>query len=209
MMAFTGQIMVLFVIIHLLGNTTVYFSSLNAYAAALRAMPLLLWLVRLVLAAALVIHVYLGIVLTLENRKAKSGPYAVSNHISATFAGRNMIWTGALIVAFLIYHLLHFTIQIISPEFAALRHPDAFGRPDVFMMVVRGFQRGGTALLYVFFMTTLLLHLTHGIQSSFQSWGLNNDRSFPVITRGGQIAATILFLGYASMPIVIVMGIVK
>jgi succinate dehydrogenase / fumarate reductase cytochrome b subunit len=209
MMAFTGQIMVLFVIIHLLGNTTVYFNNLNAYAAALRAMPLLLWLVRLVMAVALVIHVYLGIVLTLENRKAKSGSYAVSNHISATFAGRNMIWTGALIVAFLIYHLLHFTLQIISPEFAALGHPDTLGRPDVFMMVVRGFQQGGTALLYVFFMATLLLHLTHGIQSSFQSWGLNNERSFPVITRGGQIAATILFLGYASMPIVILAGILK
>ncbi len=209
MMAFTGQIMLLFVIIHLLGNTTVYFSSLNAYAAALRAMPLLLWLVRLVLAAALVIHVYLGIVLTLENRKAKSGPYAVSNQISATFAGRNMIWTGALIVAFLIYHILHFTIQIIFPEFAALGHPDALGRPDVFIMVVRGFQQGGTALLYVFFMATLLLHLTHGIQSSFQSWGLNNEKSFPVITRGGWIAATVLFLGYASIPVVIVMGILK
>ncbi len=209
MMAFTGQIMVLFVIIHLLGNTTVYFSSLNAYATALRAMPLLLWLVRLVLAAALVIHVYLGIVLALENRKAKSGPYAVSNQISATFAGRNMIWTGALIAAFLIYHLLHFTIQIIFPEFAALGHPDALGRPDVFIMVVRGFQQGGTALLYVFFMATLLLHLTHGIQSSFQSWGLNNEKSFPVITRGGRIAATVLFLGYASIPVVIVMGILK
>lgn len=209
LMAFTGQMMVLFVIIHLLGNTTVYFSNLNAYAAALRAMPLLLWLVRLLMAAALVIHVYFGIVLTLENRKAKSGSYAVSTHISATFAGRNMIWTGAIIVAFLIYHLLHFTIQIISPEFAALRHPDALGRPDVFMMVVRGFQQGTTALLYVFFMATLLLHLTHGIQSSFQTWGLNNERSFPVITRVGQIAATILFLGYAAIPIVILAGILK
>jgi succinate dehydrogenase / fumarate reductase, cytochrome b subunit len=209
MMAFTGQIMVLFVIIHLLGNTTVYFSSLNAYAAALRAMPLLLWLVRLVLAAALVIHMYLGIVLTMENRKAKSGSYAVSNQISATFAGRNMIWTGALIVAFLIYHLLHFTLQIIFPEFAAIRHRDALGRPDVFMMVVRGFQQGATALLYIFFMATLLLHLTHGIQSSFQSWGLNNDKSLPIITRGGQIAATILFFGYTAIPVVIVMGIVK
>jgi succinate dehydrogenase / fumarate reductase, cytochrome b subunit len=209
MMAFTGQMMVVFVIIHLLGNTTVYFNNLNAYAAALRAMPLLLWLVRLLMAAALVIHVYLGVVLALENRKAKSGSYAVAGHISSTFAGRNMIWTGAIIVAFLIYHLLHFTIQIISPEFAAIRHPDALGRPDVFMMVVRGFQQGGTALLYVFFMATLLFHLTHGIQSSFQTWGLNNERSFPVITRGGQIAATILFLGYAAIPVVIVMGMLK
>jgi len=209
LMAITGQLMLLYVIIHLLGNTTVYFNNLNAYAAALRAMPLLLWLVRLVMSAALVIHLYLGIVLTLENRKAKSGSYAVTSHISTTFAGRNMIWTGALIVAFLIYHLLHFTIQIVAPEFAAIRHPDALGRPDVFTMVVRGFQQSGTALLYVFFMATLLLHLTHGIQSSFQTWGLNNEKSLPIITRGGQIAATILFLGYASIPLVIVIGLLK
>jgi succinate dehydrogenase / fumarate reductase cytochrome b subunit len=58
-------------------------------------------------------------------------------------------------------------------------------------------------------MATLLLHLTHGIQSSFQTWGLNNDKSFPIITRGGQIAATILFLGYASIPVVILAGILK
>jgi succinate dehydrogenase / fumarate reductase cytochrome b subunit len=209
LMAITGQLMLLFVIIHLLGNTTVYFSNLNAYAAALRAMPLLLWLVRLLMASSLVIHVYLGIVLTLENRKAKPEAYSVSRHISATFAGRNMIWTGALIGAFLIYHILHFTIQIISPEFAAIGHPDALGRPDVFMMVVRGFQQSGIAWLYVFFMATLLLHLTHGIQSSFQTWGLNSEQSFPVITRGGQIAATILFLGYAAIPVVIVAGILK
>jgi succinate dehydrogenase / fumarate reductase cytochrome b subunit len=209
MIAITGQMMLLFVIAHVLGNSSLYFSNLNAYAAAVKAMPLLLWLVRLVMMAALVIHVYLGIVLTLENRKAKAGPYAVTSHISTTFAGRNMIWTGAIIVAFLIYHLLHFTIQIISPEFAANSHPDALGRPDVFMMVLREFQWSGTALLYVFFMATLLLHLMHGIQSSFQTWGLNNDKSLPIITRGGQIVATILFLGYAAIPVVILAGILK
>lgn len=209
LMAFTGQMMVLFVIVHLLGNSSVYFRGLNAYAAALHALPVLVWIFRLFMFTMLCLHVYLGIVLTLENRKAKSGSYAVSSQISATFAGRNMIWTGAIIVAFLIYHLLHFTVQIISPEFAAIRHPDELGRPDVFTMVVRGFQQSGTAWLYVFFMATLLLHLTHGIQSSFQTWGLNNDKSLPIITRGGQIAATVLFLGYAAIPVVIVMGILK
>jgi succinate dehydrogenase / fumarate reductase cytochrome b subunit len=209
LMAITGQMMLVFVIIHLLGNTTVYFHNLNAYAAALHAMPVLVWMFRLFMFTMLCLHVYLGIVLTLENKKAKPLAYSVNTQLSATFAGRNMIWTGAIIVAFLIYHLLHFTLQIISPEFAAIKHPDALGRPDVFMMVVRGFQQSGTALLYVIFMVTLLLHLTHGIQSSFQTWGLNNEKSLPIITRGGQIAATILFLGYAAIPVVIVAGIVK
>jgi succinate dehydrogenase / fumarate reductase, cytochrome b subunit len=209
LMTGTGQMMVLFVIIHLLGNTTIFFNNLNTYAAALHAMPVLVWMFRLFMALMLILHVYLGIVLTLENKKAKPVAYAVNTRLSATFAGKNMIWTGAIIGAFLIYHLLHFTVQIISPDLAAITHPDMLGRPDVFRMVVSGFQQSGTAWLYVFFMATLLLHLTHGIQSSFQTWGLNNEKSLPIITRGGQIAATILFLGYAAIPVVILMGIVK
>ncbi len=209
LMAITGQMMVLFVITHALGNSSLYFSNLNAYAAAVHAMPLLLWLFRVFMAAVLIIHVYLGIVLTLENRKAKPETYAVSSNISATFAGRNMIWTGTLIGGFLVYHLLHFTFQTIDPAVSAINNADSLGRPDVLMMVVRSFQDGGIAALYVTSVAGLLLHLTHGIQSSFQTWGLNNEKSFPIITRGGQIAATILFIGYAAIPVVIVMGIVK
>ena len=209
LIAITGQMMVLFVIFHILGNSSIYFSNLNAYAAALHAMPLLLWLVRLVMAAALVIHVYLGIVVTLENWKAKSGSYAVSNQISATFAGQTMIWSGTLIGAFLIYHLLHFTLQVIYPQLSALRNPDLLGRPDVSMMVVLSFRHIGIAAFYIISVSALLLHLLHGIQSSFQTCGLNNDNSLPIITRGGQIAATLLFLGYAAIPVVIVVGILK
>lgn len=209
LMAVTGQMMVLFVIAHALGNSTIYFSDLNAYAASLRALPVLLWAIRVFLFALLCLHVYLGIVITLENRKAKPEAYAVADHLSATFAGRNMIWTGAIIGAFLVYHLLHFTIQVIYPQFSALRHLDALGRPDVFMMVVRSFRHIGIVSFYIISVAGLLLHLSHGIQSSFQTWGLNNDRTMPYFTRGGTAAAVVLFLGYAAIPVVIVMGIVK
>jgi succinate dehydrogenase / fumarate reductase cytochrome b subunit len=208
-MAVTGQLMLLFVIAHVVGNSTIYFSNLNAYAAALHALPLLLWSYRFFMAVVIALHVFFAIVLTLENRKAKPGSYAVSSHISATFAGRNMIWTGAITGAFLVYHLLHFTAQVISPETAAISHPDALGRPDVFMMVVHGFQRSEMAGFYIISMAALLLHLTHGIQSSFQTWGLNSDRSFPIVRKTGAAAAIILFLGYAAIPIVIIAGILK
>lgn len=209
MMAITGQMMVLFVIAHVVGNSTIYFSNLNAYAAALRAMPILLWAVRVFMFAMLCLHVYLGIIITLENRKAKPGAYAVTSHISTTFAGRNMIWTGTIIGAFLIYHLLHFTIQVIYPQFSALQHPDALGRPDVFMMVVQSFRQVGIVSFYIISASGLLLHLSHGIQSSFQTWGLNNDRTMPSVIRGGTAAAVVLFLAYAAIPVVIVMGILK
>jgi len=209
LMAVTGQMMILFVIIHLLGNTTIYFNNLNAYAAALHALPVLLWMIRLFMVAMLGLHIYFGIVVTLENKKAKPQSYAVTNNLSTTFAGRNMIWTGTLIGAFLVYHLLHFTIQVIDPAVSAINNPDALGRPDVLMMVVRSFQDMGIASLYVTSVAGLLLHLSHGIQSSFQTWGLNNDRTLPVFVKAGTITAVILFLGYAAIPVVIVAGLLK
>jgi len=209
LMAVTGQMMLLFVIIHLLGNTTIYFSSLNAYAAALHALPALLGMIRLFMVAMLCFHIYFGIVVTLENKKAKPQSYAVTNHLSTSFAGRNMIWTGSLIGAFLVYHLLHFTFQIVDPSAAAVRNPDALGRPDVLLMVVRSFQDIGIVSLYVTSVAGLLLHLSHGIQSSFQTWGLNTDRSLPVFVKAGTATAVILFLGYAAIPIVIVAGFLK
>jgi succinate dehydrogenase / fumarate reductase cytochrome b subunit len=208
-MTITGQLMVLFVIIHVLGNSTIYVSWLNAYAVGLHAFPPFLWAIRLVMIAAVLLHVYLGIVVTLENRASKPQAYAVTNHLSTTFAGRNMIWSGALIFSFLLYHLLQFTFQVTDPTIAAIRNFDANGRPDVLSMVVQSFQQMSIVLVYLVSMTALLLHLTHGIQSSFQTWGLNNDKSLPVIIKAGTITAIVLFLGYAAIPIVILLGIVR
>ena len=208
-MTVTGQLMVLFVIIHVLGNSTIYVSWLNAYAVGLHAFPPFLWAIRLVMIAAVLLHVYLAIVVTLENRASKPQAYAVTNHLSTTFAGRNMIWSGALIFSFLIYHLLQFTFQVTNPAIAAVRNLDAAGRPDVFSMVVQSFQQMSIVTVYLVSMTALLLHLTHGIQSSLQTWGLNNDRSLPIMIKAGTITALVLFLGYVAIPVVIVLGILK
>ena len=209
LMAITGQMMIIFVVIHVLGNSTIYFSTLNAYAAALHALPFLLWANRLVMFSMLCLHVWLGIVITLENGQAKPQTYAVTNHLSATFAGRNMIWTGSMIAAFLVYHLLHFTVQVLMPQSSALRNPDALGRPDVFMMVVQSFRHVSIAAVYVLSVAALLLHLMHGIQSSIQTWGANNDRTMPLVRGGGTLAAVLLFLGYAAIPVVIAASLLK
>ncbi len=208
-MTISGQLMVLFVIVHVLGNSTIYVSWLNAYAAGLHAFPPFLWTIRLLMIAAVLLHIYLGIVVTLENRASKPRAYAVTNHVSATFAGRNMIWSGALIFSFLIYHLLQFTFQVIDPAIAAVRNLDAAGRPDVLSMVVQSFRHTSIALLYAVSLTALLLHLVHGIQSSFQTWGLNNDRSLAIVIKAGTITAVALFAGYVAIPLVIVVGMLK
>ena len=120
-----------------------------------------------------------------------------------------MIWTGSIIAAFLVFHLLHFTVQVIMPQSSSLRNPDALGRPDVFMMVVQSFRNTAIAAVYVVSVTALLLHLMHGIQSSIQTWGANNDRTRPYVTRGGVSAAIILYLAYAAIPVVIAAGLLK
>jgi succinate dehydrogenase / fumarate reductase cytochrome b subunit len=206
-MAATGQLLVLFIILHVLGNSTIYFGWLNAYAAHLHALPPLLWSLRLGMIALFSLHLFFAIVLTLENSAARPQPYLVKKNLESTFAGRNMIWTGAVIGVFLIYHLLHFTFQVTNPAIAAVKHPDSLGRPDVFLMVVRSFQNIGISASYLIAVFALWLHLSHGIQSSVQTWGLNSDRSFPVVKGGGAAIAVVLLLAYAAIPIVIVTGL--
>lgn len=207
MMAATGQLMVLFLILHVLGNSTIFFGWLNAYAAHLHDLPPLLWSFRFVMLALFSVHVFFGIVLTIENSAARPQPYLVKKHIESTFGGRNMIWTGSVIGSFLIYHLLHFTFQVTNPSIAAVRHLDTQGRPDVFLMVARSFQHIGISAVYLIAVIALWLHLSHGIQSSFQTWGLNSDRSFPYLRKGGSLSAVALLLAYAAIPVAIVTGL--
>ncbi|MEK6743942.1 MAG: succinate dehydrogenase cytochrome b subunit [Nitrospirota bacterium] len=208
-MAATGQLMVLFIILHVLGNATIYFGLLNAYAAHLHALPPLVWSFRLGLIILFSFHIFYGIALTLENNAAKPQSYVMRNDLSATFAGRNMVWTGAVIGSFLIYHLLHFTVQVTNPALAAAKHMDTLGRPDVVRMVIKSFQDLGIASVYLLSMTALWLHLSHGIQSSFQTWGLNSEQSLPIIKRAGAFAAIVLFLAYIAVPVLIAMKIVR
>jgi succinate dehydrogenase / fumarate reductase cytochrome b subunit len=208
-MAVTGQVMVIFVVMHVLGNLTIYFGGLNAYAEHLHALPLLVWANRLVMIPLLLLHVLIGIQLYLEDRSARPETYAVNKSLSTTFAGKTMIWTGLLTGVFLIYHLLHFTIQTIYPDISSSMNMDAMGRPDVFRMVMISFQNFLISFIYILSMTALFLHLSHGIQSSFQSLGLNNEDTLPVISKIGSVVAVVLSVGLASIPFIILIGILK
>ena len=208
-MAITGQVLVFFIVIHIAGNSTIFFHNLNAYAAALHTYPPLVWMSRVILLVSFALHIWYGTVLKLENRTAKPQPYAVTNYRSASFAGRNQIWTGVVIAAFLIYHLLQFTFRVTNPEISADTHQDALGRPDVFMMVVGSFEQIGISGVYLASLAALGLHLLHGIQSSFQTWGMTNDRTLPVIEKSGTAASIMLFIWYIAIPLSIVAGILK
>jgi len=208
LMAVTGVIMVLFVVVHVLGNFTIFFRWINNYAEHLHALPALIWAFRLFMLAVLSLHIYLGINLTLENLGTRPQAYAVKTSQRTTFAAKYMIWTGGVVAAFIIYHLLHFTVQVIYPELGARATLDAAGRPDVFRMVVLNFQSFFVSAIYVTAMVALLLHLIHGIQSAVQTFGLNDDQSLPIMRKSSSVAAVILFLGYVSVPILILVRIV-
>ncbi len=202
LMAITGQMMVLFVVVHLLGNSSIFVgpNGINAYAEHLHSLGPLVWIFRLVMLTLLLVHGIYGVIVTLENNTANPAKYAVNTKLERGFASENMIWTGLLLLAFIIYHLLHFTARV-TPGMTLQN--DLQGRFDVFSMVVSSFQHGTIALIYVVAMIVLFLHLFHGIQSFFQTMGWNDDRSRPVISKVGRLIAAVFLLGYSSIPVVI------
>ncbi len=212
LMAVTGLILISFVIIHLLGNTSVFVGpdGINAYAAKLHSLGPVVWLFRLVMLAVFGLHILIGIQLTLENRAANPVAYAQKKTLRTSFAAENMIVTGLLLAAFVVYHILHFTMHVTNPEISAsVLPPDALGRPDVYTMVVASFQKGFISLIYVISMVLLFLHLSHGGQSFLQTFGLANDKTLPAIGTGSKAVSLVILLGYISIPVLIVIGLVK
>ncbi len=216
LMAITGQAMVLFAVIHLLGNSSIFGwlnGGINAYAEHLHSMPLPIIVgFRLALLVMVSVHIWYGINLTIENRGGRPQQYAVKSTQKASFASENMIWSGSLIGLFLVYHLVHFTFQLISPETAALTHPVPLHNemvPNVLGMVVAGFKNVFVSFIYAGAMVALFLHLSHGIQSFFQTMGWSCDKSQPIIIKLGTLVALALFLGYVLIPLSIFAGILK
>ena len=210
-MSVTGIILIKFLFIHLIGNSSIFLgpNGINLYAQSLHSLPPLVWGFRAVMLFIFLVHIYFAIKLTLENKEAKPVAYAIDKTLVATFSSKTMIWTGLIIFAFVIYHLLHFTIQITTPNFAASLNPDNLGRPDVFKMIVLSFQKGTISFVYAFALLALMLHLSHGIQSIFQTLGLNTQTLMPKIKIVGTVVALLILIGYLSIPTAILMGIVK
>jgi succinate dehydrogenase / fumarate reductase cytochrome b subunit len=207
LMATTGFLLVTFLCIHLLGNSFIYLGWINAYGERLHSMPPVVWMARIGMVILLGVHIFFGIKLTLENNAARPQAYAVKKNIRATFAGRTMIWSGLVIAAFLVYHLFHFTLRMTNPEISS--GIDAMGRLDVFKMIVLSFRNVIISGAYMAALIAVGLHIFHGIQSVVQTIGLNSDKTLPCVESTGRGIAFILFLGYASIPLVIIFGLLN
>jgi succinate dehydrogenase / fumarate reductase cytochrome b subunit len=206
-MAITGQLMVLFIIVHLLGNSSIFIgpSGINSYAEHLHSLGPLVWIFRLAMLTFLLVHGIFGIQVSLENSSANPAKYAVNTKLKLSFSSENMIWTGLLLLVFIVYHLVHFTIRA-TPDVSAFTG-EVPG--NVFGMVTTSFSHGSIAFVYVVAMVVLCLHLFHGIQSFFQTMGWNSNASLPVISQVGKVLAVIFLVGYSSIPVFILAGIIR
>ena len=208
--AISGLILILFVIGHLLGNLQIFLGPdwINGYSQHLRDLGPLLWLIRIFLLVTVILHIYFTIELAIENKRARPEPYIDKEYVKATFASRHMVMSGLIVLAFIIYHLAHFTFRKTDPRFALLK-ADPLGHYDVYSMMVYGFQNYFVSGFYVLGLLLLALHLNHGSSSFFQSLGLNDKKLTPNLALGGRVFAWLLFVGYTSIPVAILLGLVK
>src|SRR6266581_8971350 len=121
--AITGIILILFVVGHLLGNLQIFLGPdwINGYSQHLRDLGPLLWLIRIFLLVTVVVHIYVTIRLAIDNRRARPERYRERDYVKATFASRHMVMSGLIVLAFIIYHLAHFTVRVTDWRFGLLK----------------------------------------------------------------------------------------
>ena len=205
----TGLIWVVYVLGHLAGNLQIFLGQnrINAYAEFLHNLGPVLWAVRIVLIVALAMHVVATLQLASENRAAKSTRYAVATYQRSTLASRTMLVTGLFVLCFVVYHILHFTLQVTHPQYRNLH--DSLGRHDVYRMMILGFRKPLISLFYVLGVFFLANHLSHGIASVLQTLGVDNRKLTESISKGGTILAWLVFAGFAVIPVVVLLRIIS
>ncbi|RYD38046.1 MAG: succinate dehydrogenase cytochrome b subunit [Verrucomicrobiaceae bacterium] len=204
--AVTGIALVLFLLGHMTGNLLVFAGreAFNDYAQFLHHSlhGAGIWIARIGLLVAVVLHIVATISLTIQNKAARK-PYEYQATIKATKSSRIMIWTGLTILFFIIFHLLHFTIVPnvgVDPEYLAATGES---RPDAWKMVIDGFSVWYVAVFYVIAMSVLCSHLGHGVASIFQTLGINSKKSRPFIEQVSWGYSALIWLGFVSIPVAI------
>jgi succinate dehydrogenase / fumarate reductase cytochrome b subunit len=202
-MGVTGLIMIGYLILHMLGNLQAFEGAekINGYAALLHG-PLrgVVWGVRALLLASLVLHVIAGAQLTLLDRAARPAGYARKVAQAATPASRTLRVGGVILLAFIVYHLLHFTTGQVHPDFVA---------GDVYHNLISGLGRPLVAGFYLISMAAIGLHLYHGAWSSLRSLGLSQPKPDPLYRPVAAVVAVVLWLGFSIIPVAILLGWIR
>jgi succinate dehydrogenase / fumarate reductase, cytochrome b subunit len=205
-MAATGVILFGYVVGHLLGNLQIYSpdrNQINRYAAFLHdpSLAVLLWSVRTLLLAAVLLHILAAWQLWNLKRAARPVGYVKKDDVPAAYAARTMLWSGPIIAAFVVFHVLHLTVGSVFPL-------EELGpnQPNVRANLIGGFQHPAVAAFYIVAMLLLCLHLYHGLWSMFQSVGLSHPRFTPGLKRAAAIVAVVIAAGNISIPVAVLAG---
>lgn len=231
LMAITGLVLVLFVIGHLVGNLQVFSppDKLNGYAHFLQSLGPALWVARISLLLCAAIHIWAAVVLTIESKRARGAEsYGVSRWLKASLSSRYMRHTGVVILAFIVYHIAHFTLgaaqsgsyKTALPEYTMTSDYHILGVTvvaknsvphvhDVYSMVFLGFSNVWVSLFYIIAVGLLSLHMLHGIQSSFQTIGWRNEKWGQSLRGLATLFCLAYFLLNAAIPGSILTGALK
>ena len=202
--AVTGVLLFVFVLGHVLGNLQSFQGApkFDAYAHFLQSTKGLLWGTRIVMLTALVLHATAGIQLYLKARAARPQPYRVPLANPATVSSKTMIWSGLLVLAFLVYHLLDLTIG------ASFVHA-GFAQGEAYQNLVGTFRNFGKVVFYGASVIALGLHLSHGLYSLWQSLGFRAPLWTPTIAKAALLIGVFLALAYLSIPAGVVAGFIR
>ncbi len=210
LVAVTGVALLLFLPGHLIGNLLLFAGkdAINEYALWLHELGHggAVWLARIGLLTVLVVHILLTIQLTVRNREA-SQKYSHPATTRASRSSRMMIWSGLTILAFIVYHISHFTVRIGNDYNGSAYLTSLPGHDgnvhNVHQMMVDGFSHVGNTLFYIIAITLLCSHLSHGFSSVFQTLGLRSRKSEIIIKQAGRAYALLIWAGFLSMPVAI------
>jgi succinate dehydrogenase / fumarate reductase cytochrome b subunit len=201
LMGVTGIILCGFVLGHMVGNLQIFLGpeKINAYGRFLHENLELLWPVRIILTASVLLHILAAWQVTvLNNFQARPVAYVKKTALTSSYAARTMVWSGPIIAAFVIYHLLHFTFGSVHPSFI---------EGDVYHNVTAGFSVPIVSAFYIVANILLAMHLYHGAWSMFQSLGLNHPRYTPWLKAGAKLFGIVIGIGNCSIPLAVLAGI--
>ena len=201
-MAVSGLVLFGFVGAHLYGNLHVYLGpeSFNDYVESLRATPELLWAVRATVLVAVLLHVWSAVQLSLLKKAARPVGYSRWTSQDTSYASRTMMWSGPILAAFIVYHLLHMTLGTVHPS---------FDYENVYQNFIIGFSSPLVVVAYVVSMVMLGMHLRHGIWSMFQTVGFSHPTYTPWLKTLAWVVSTVIVLGFVSMPVSVLVGILR
>jgi succinate dehydrogenase / fumarate reductase, cytochrome b subunit len=207
LVALTGLMLVGFVFGHMTGNLLIFAGkdAINEYGHFLHSVGhgMGVWVARFSLLAAVLIHVMLTLQLTSANRAAREQAYGKPHTQVASKSSLNMRLSGLTVLAFLIYHLLHFTARVGNDYSSYMTDLHGERVHDVYRMVITGFSWAPASIFYIIAMVLLCSHISHGVASVPQTLGLGTHRTRPIFKMLGQVSALIVLIGNCSIPVAI------